>query len=487
MFAIRRRWPVLTAAGAALLYVVNNYQITGLEHLHVQRLEHPRDVEKALAAHPISGVANSLGIDLTQFGIQTSPSLHTDFSNQFPAHHFAIDPYAATSAPQTPAWNQQLSLGEKVALWEDQLTKQAASLTTGPLAQPIFPSSSPIPPPLGLSLPTTGQTAQVESVQRSTPVSPLPQALPQAPLSHTVPRLDQTPIPSGMMTALSPTSPATTFGHAPQNLAHTIRVAAFNVPALGTAMLNKPQVVQLIVSILRQYEVVALQGIETNRDDVLPLIVDKLNQSGRSYDYLIGPRVGRSAPHRQFAYVFDTSRIETDRYQLYSIDDPEDLISYEPLVAWFRCKGVPTAEAFTFSLVNVAIHPSFAEAERSILPALIEAVQKDGRQEDDWILLGDFAGGNAQLSMLDPANVRFAISDIPTDVAGTQMLNTIIFSPRATTEFSGRAGAFDFLRKYNLSMEQAVEISPHMPVWAEFSALEGAQPGRVAPIAGSIQ
>ncbi|MEZ6079296.1 MAG: hypothetical protein R3C56_27590 [Pirellulaceae bacterium] len=142
------------------------------------------------------------------------------------------------------------------------------------------------------------------------------------------------------------------------------------------------------------------------------------------------------------------------------MDDPEDLMNCEPLVAWFRCKGVPQRDAFTFSLVNILIDPNFADAERSILPGLIDAVVQDGRNEDDWILLGDFAGGNAQLSMLDAASVRFALSDIPTDVAGTRMLDTLLFSARATTEFTGRAGAFDFLRKYNLSIERAAGSQP---------------------------
>ncbi len=180
--------------------------------------------------------------------------------------------------------------------------------------------------------------------------------------------------------------------------------------------------------------------------------------------------------------MFDTAKLETDRYQLYTIDDPEDLMTFEPLVAWFRCKGVPQRDAFTFSLVNINIDASFADAERGVLPALIDAIEGDGRREDDWIMLGDFAGGNAQLAMLDENRVRFALSDVPTDVAGTRMLDTLVFSPRATTEFTGRAGAFDFLRKYNLSMERAVEVSEHMPVWAEFSCVEGAQPGRIAPL-----
>jgi len=296
-------------------------------------------------------------------------------------------------------------------------------------------------------------------------------------------------ITAGTMTGLGGTAlPKLFAGSPPSSIGaatgdnRTVRIASFHLPALGPALLNKPHVVQMLITILRQYDVVALQGIQSSRDDVLPMIIDKLNQAGRRYDYLIGPRVGRAAPHHQFAYVFDTDKLETDRFALYSVDDPEDLMNREPLVAWFRCKGVPQRDAFTFSLVNVWIDPSFADAERSTLPGLIDAIVQDGRNEDDWIMLGDFAGGNAQLSMLDAASVRFALSDIPTDVAGTSMLDTLFFSARATTEFTGRAGAFDFLRKYNLSIERALEVSPHMPVWAEFSSIEGAQPGRIAPL-----
>ena len=50
---------------------------------------------------------------------------------------------------------------------------------------------------------------------------------------------------------------------------------------------------------------------------------------------------GSYARHsEQFAFIFDTQRVETDRFQLYTIDDPEDLVTREPLVAWFRVKGV---------------------------------------------------------------------------------------------------------------------------------------------------
>jgi deoxyribonuclease-1-like protein len=78
------------------------------------------------------------------------------------------------------------------------------------------------------------------------------------------------------------------------------------------------------------------------------------------------------------------------------------------------------------------------------------------------------------------AGLTCAVTGLPTDTRGTHQLDHIIFHSQATTEFTGRSGVCDFLREYNLSMEEALEISDHLPVWAEFSVYEGGQPGRIA-------
>lgn len=477
MFGVRRRWTALTAAGAALLYVVNNYQISGLEHLHLQPLGQSVQSDHAQNVNPLQAFADGgLGFDLTQFGIQKSPSLAG-------SNDLGIDSYATAAAQRSPAWRDVLSMGEKLALWQDKLAPPERSTSGQISAATTFPTSSPIPAPHGLSGFGSGATGlgMSDFASSMSGIRSGAANVEEGIQPGTMTGLAGVPQTNLLATPLT-SLPSSSFGTSAAANDLSVRIASFHIPRLGPAMLNDPNVAQLLVSILRQYDVVALQGIRSSRDDVLPMLVDQLNRSGGRYDYLIGPRVGRGTSHQQFAFVFDTAKLETDRFALYSVDDPEDLMNHEPLVAWFRCKGVPQREAFTFSLVNILIDPSFANAERSVLPGLIAAIEQDGRKEDDWIMLGDFAGGHSELSMLDAGAVRFALSDIPTDIAGTRMLDTLIFSARATSEFSGRAGAFDFLRKYNLSIERALEVSEHMPVWAEFSRIEGAEPGRIAPL-----
>ncbi|MEI6525935.1 MAG: hypothetical protein WCP62_07890, partial [Planctomycetota bacterium] len=71
----------------------------------------------------------------------------------------------------------------------------------------------------------------------------------------------------------------------------------------------------------------------------------------------------------------------------------------------------------------------------------------------------------------------FAIQNLPTTVAGDEMLDQIAFPPQTSDEFTGRAGVIDFLRKFNLTLQQANQVSQHLPVWCEFFAEEGGYPG----------
>jgi len=257
----------------------------------------------------------------------------------------------------------------------------------------------------------------------------------------------------------------------------TIRIASFSIEAFNETKLKKAAVLETIARIIRQFDVIALQHIQSKQHNIVPELLDKVNQSDRRYDYCIGPRVGSESNQQQFAFLFDTDRLETDRPQLYTVDDPQALMEFDPLVGWFRCKAVPSDKAFTFTLVNLRLDPLANGKELKLLPDLIRSVRQDGRSEDDIILLGNFGYSDSQMQSLRNAGMLFAIEGIPTTVTGEAMLDNLVFPARATDEFTGRTGVVDFLRQLNLSIDQAYQISTHMPIWAEFFATEGGSPG----------
>jgi deoxyribonuclease-1-like protein len=286
--------------------------------------------------------------------------------------------------------------------------------------------------------------------------------------------------PVGSQQPTTPLFPTSTPANTSRDV---VRVASFNIQVFGQEKLSKPDVMDVIVRIVHQFDVVAIQEVRARDDDVLPRFVELLNKAGRKYDFVIGPRLGRSVSKEQYAFVFDRETIEVDRTQLYTIKDPDDVLHREPLVGWFRTRSVPPEQAFTFSLINVHTDPDEVEEELNCLDDVFRAVQNDGRQEDDAILLGDFNANERQFGELGRVTNIFAVipSNVPTNTTGKKSYDNIVFDRMATTEYTGRAGVFDFLHEgFNLSLDAAKAVSDHMPVWAEFSAFEGGTAGRIA-------
>lgn len=464
MFQIRKQWPAATASIAGLAFILNHYRIAGLENIHLERRS-PTEIERREASGDIwaSTFLNTIeSLDApanAPLPNRTQPNSNLPPSGQYIGTGMKPFPTTTPGAMSSPL----PGTGPM-----SSISPMASTGEMAPIAQPSVNSNGSFNSQFGSQFAPPAPTSMSPGLQ--TPAGLEPDLGRMLTINEKFAIWENKSIATGSLSGALTGS------------AGTIRVASFHVPSLGATKLAKPHVFEMLVRILRRFDVVALQGIQSNRDDILPLLIERLNQSGRSYDYMIGPRVGRTAPLEQFAYIFDTQRLETDRYQLYTVEDPDDLIVREPLVAWFRTKGHAPHHAFTFSMINVRIDPDFAQRERELLPSLINAVQNDGRGEDDWIMLGDFMGGDSELFPLTKIAARLALIGIPTDVGGTQMLDEIVFSGPATVEFNGKVGAYDFLRQYNLSLEQALEVSEHLPVWAEFSTLEGAEPGRIAPV-----
>ncbi len=156
------------------------------------------------------------------------------------------------------------------------------------------------------------------------------------------------------------------------------------------------------------------------------------------------------------------------------MNDPDNLFQRPPLVASFRVRGPPPEQAFTFTLIDMHTEPDEAAAEIASLAPVYRAVRNDGRGEDDILLLGDF---NADEKKFGPfrqmPNMAWAISGLATNTRGNKTYDNIIFDRAATVEYSGRSGVFDIMREFNLTLNQALEVSDHFPIWAEFSAYEG--------------
>ncbi len=234
------------------------------------------------------------------------------------------------------------------------------------------------------------QGVRIESRQASSgdTVTGTPWAKPAFPSTETFTSADVYPASETLGTL--DTAPTNSF-------VEPVRIASFNVQAFGRQKADKPLVLDQIARLCRQFDLVALQGIIGPDRDLLPRLVETINRSGGQFEYLELVNYGERS---RLGFVFDARRIQTDRRQLYRVQDPNQEIAVDPIVGWFRVRGLPTDKAWTFSLVNVWIDPSQAGREILLLPQLIRAVQADGRHEDDVVVAGSFATETAVLQRL---------------------------------------------------------------------------------------
>ena len=283
-----------------------------------------------------------------------------------------------------------------------------------------------------------------------------------------VPRTDQ---PGTLLSDFSPDRPPRP----------TIRVATFNLGRFDHKKLANRQASSILVRLFHRFDVVAVQDVRAADQGMLVRLVDQINATGRSYDFATAESVRNGAAGRYSAFLFDKATIEIDRSMVHSVEDPAGRFRHEPLVALFRVRGPNQTEAFTFKLINVHIDPDRAALEIELLDDVYRAVRDDRPREDDVIILGDFEADQQKIGPLAEMNgLSASVAGTPTSLSGTATLDNIFFNRRATTEFTGRSGVFDLMRQFELTLQEAREVTDHLPVWAEFAPYEGEALGHVA-------
>ncbi|MGD9635198.1 MAG: endonuclease/exonuclease/phosphatase family protein [Pirellulales bacterium] len=265
----------------------------------------------------------------------------------------------------------------------------------------------------------------------------------------------------------------------------TIRLASYNIQVFGDDKAQKPYIMQTLALAIQKFHVVAIQEIRTQDSYFLDnFLRNYVNAGGQHfYDYVIGPRLGRSNSKEQYAFIYDTTAVEVNRNAIYTVNDPQDLLHREPLVAQFRVRGPAPTEAFTFVLVNIHTDPDETVDELNTLADVYRAVRQSSGGEDDIIILGDLNVDDAHLGRLgEIPGIRPIVRGVFTNTRQTALYDNFIVHQPSTAEFTGRWGVFDVKQLVNppLTQEQALMLSDHLPIWAEFSAYESAAPGRVA-------
>ncbi|MFG0263854.1 MAG: deoxyribonuclease I [Rhodopirellula sp. JB055] len=258
-----------------------------------------------------------------------------------------------------------------------------------------------------------------------------------------------------------------------------LRIASWALDGFGPTKLASNICRKNLIRVVRQFDMIALQQVSSIHQDLVPRMVDAINENslgsgGPVFDYVLGGPTGPTHRGEQMVILFRPDRIRVDRTQTYTVADPDQQMLYDPLVAWFRAAQPSAARAWTFTVANVRIDLGRAPSEVALLGQLFDSIRDDGRGEDDILMMGLFQADDAYLlPTIAGRTVRAAVSSTPTDVFGRHQTENIVFDFQSTAEAIGRGGVYDFLRVYNLSLSEAQTVSSYLPVYAEFSPLEG--------------
>lgn len=256
--------------------------------------------------------------------------------------------------------------------------------------------------------------------------------------------------------------------------ANRIRIASFKLA--GSTPQTKPAMSKgVIADICLRHDLVAFQEVDGHRPgwlDELTAEISRLSNGSAVYKHASDHvRVARNEP--QYAFVYNTATLDLEMGHTYTVADPDNVLVREPLVGWFRTRTVHPNEAFTFTVANIQLDRVHPGNEIAYLGNLYDAIRRDGRGEDDVIFVGDFKSGDRALQTAQQRyGMTWVISDQATNTMNDAQYDNLVFNQMATLEFTGNGGVIDFLKVYNLGFRDAMAISEHMPVWAEFSARE---------------
>jgi endonuclease/exonuclease/phosphatase family metal-dependent hydrolase len=252
-----------------------------------------------------------------------------------------------------------------------------------------------------------------------------------------------------------------------------ITIASFNLRVFGVTKADKPPVMDELASIIRRFDLVALQEIRDASGTAIEKLLVKVNDgSQEDYQMIVGPRLGRTSSKEQYAFFFRTSSIKPLATPFTWLDE-SDSFEREPLLTIFST----TAGSFDFILANIHTKPEDARNEISLLPKVLQ----DGKayfQESDILCLGDWNADGSYFNE-DTYQELFPGKDylwiIPNSADTTIAAKSNTYDRMAASismqeDFSGSWGVLRFDEDSGFLEKglKPTDISDHYPVWATF-------------------
>lgn len=247
----------------------------------------------------------------------------------------------------------------------------------------------------------------------------------------------------------------------------SLKVGAFNIQIFGVSKMSNPAVVDILLKTISRYDLLLIQEIRDAGGTSIVNLMNQLNSvNGNKYNYLLGPRLGRSTSKEQYAYIYNKNLLSIS--SSFTYDDSTDIFEREPLVS--RFKHLPSSEEFI--AIGIHVKPDDVINELNHLDNVFDFAENYWKI-DNSIIMGDF---NADCSYL--SNTQENNLDLKTDNRFTWHIDTNMDTTLATSSCAydriittgsisnkiNEIEIFNFKTFFNLDSELAEDVSDHYPV-----------------------
>ncbi|CAH2316509.1 Deoxyribonuclease I [Pelobates cultripes] len=276
------------------------------------------------------------------------------------------------------------------------------------------------------------------------------------------------------------------------------KIAAFNIERFDSPKVEDTTVLNLLIQILRRYELIAVQEVMNSNDSAIKRLVQELNlATGLPYNLLISDHLGRGSYREKYVYIYREDILKPTEW--YHYDDGcencgTDSFLREPFVARFTSL---TTELKDFVLATIHTSPDYAMLEVDALYDVWEDAKQRLRTEN-ILILGDFNSDCSYVSsrhwpmirLRQDKNLQWLIGEgadttVSTNnncaydrfvVSGTGLKNAVI---------PGTARPFNLQVEYGLTYAEAKAASDHYPIELELRK-DGLYNGQRFAISASV-
>jgi len=235
-----------------------------------------------------------------------------------------------------------------------------------------------------------------------------------------------------------------------------IMIGSWNIQNYGTSKASDTATVSLIASVVKEFDLIALQEIVNAEcaGGTCSQMTGLMSRLPSNYTYRLSSRVGRSAQKEQYAIVYNKNVFTLLGYEMF--EDTYDIFEREPMICEFR-KGNDA----DFMLIVCHIKPDMAPSEISALETVVQFVGTK-YSDKDIILLGDLNAGCSYYSGPLLTNMISLIPDYTdTTVGASNCAYDRIFVTNSMSRYVDGVNVGYVYRHSQITKE----VSDHYPVY----------------------